>query len=162
MAGDELSRSRSESGSSVPHEGKHVFDVTTRKWYGVHDSYRLGHDMQVWLKPPGGYDPRHLSTQDFVAEIGSRLLLKQVTRSLGESGDWDSAVGSMAYNVFTDELGLPDDVLTCPQCGATCEDGQIRMHHAFVSYDYPDEGPLLHCRQCRAEYGVRPDVIDRD
>lgn len=162
MAGDELTRSRSESGNSVPHEGKHVFDVTTWKWYSVHESYKLGAGRDVWLDPPGGYDARHVDTQDFVAEIGSRLLLKRVTRSLGESGDWEGSVGSMAYNVFTDVQGLPPEVLTCPQCGAACEDGQIRMHHAFVSYDYPDEGPLLHCRNCRAEYVVRPAVIDRD
>lgn len=145
---------------SVRHEGKFVFDVTTRKWYEVRPDYRLGPRNNVHLQPPGGYDDRHLSEDDFLQEIGRRLLLKSVTQSLRDTGDWGTAVGSMAANAFTDGMGLPDDVLTCPQCGATCDDGDVHLKHTFASYDYPDEGVVLHCRDCRTDWGVIPSVID--
>lgn len=159
---DDVTDRRSRRGEAVPHDGKMVFDVTTRKWYEVRESYTPGAGRDVQLQPPGGYDTRRVDTKDFVSEVGSRLLLKRVARSLGDNGDWYSEVGSMSYTVFTDELGLPAAVVDCPDCGATCTDGQVRMHHAFAGFDYPDEGPVLHCRQCRGNWGVRPAVIDRD
>jgi len=160
MAGDgNLPRSRSDSGHTVPHEGKMVFDVTTWKWYEVRDSYRLGHRSDVQLQPPGGYDTRHVSTDQFTSEIGSRLLLKTVTRSLADADRWPDAVGDMAHNVFTNDFGIPDDALTCPDCGHSAADGYVRLLHDSVRWDDP-EGPTLHCRDCRANWGVRRAVID--
>jgi len=151
---------QTDTDSGVPHEGKYVFDVTTWKWYHVRDSYTIGAGRDVWLHPPGGYDSRHLDTDDFVAEIGHRLLLKRVAKAIGEQGSFTDEVGTMAYSVFTDTLDLPDQVLTCPDCGATAEDGQIRMRHTMAGHE-DGEGPRIHCRNCVTEFAcVRPGAFD--
>lgn len=147
-------------GDAVPHEGELVFDVLTWKKYHVRETYRLGNRMDVHLQPPGGADPRHLPEDDFVAEIGSRLLLRPVLSSLEDGGNFNSEVGRMAANVF-DKLGFPDEVLTCPNCGATVEDGDIKLQYTLEYWDIPDEGPKLTCRDCRnSVWCVRPAVIN--
>jgi rubredoxin len=152
MAGD---RTRRQSGSgSVPHHGKWVFDVITWKWYEVRESYRMQRNADVWLQPPGGYDPRHVGRKQFVAEIGSRLLLRRVTNALRDRGAFAEEAGSMAVSVYTDQLGLSPDDLTCPDCGADADDGQVRCHNP---QDAEDGGTLLlHCRHCRYNWDADP------